>query len=272
MSILNELGYAGARSGPIGQRPFCSEGAYHAGFTTTYEVPLSWPRPENEWDEETTRSRFQARMEEWKANTEWAVLLVHGEEVSDSLHVEWMIDEIASDPEIWIAPFGQVAAYLDSFATDVGVPGIGPGVASAWLHGLSETDTTYVVVTAYNADREESDWSNEIALPPLAAVDSEHWPQTLVETLPPPRALPNPVLAEATLEFVCPLAGPVQVEIFGVSGRVTRRFGLGWAPAGVQRVLWNGRDGSGRPAAAGVYWIRVRTGAKHQVGKVVVRR
>ena len=84
----------------------------------------------------------------WKANLEWRVMLTHNESEADSLHIEWMIDEISSDPEIWIAPFGEVAAYLDSFATDVGVPVVGEGVASAWLHNVSETDTTYVVVTS----------------------------------------------------------------------------------------------------------------------------
>jgi peptidoglycan/xylan/chitin deacetylase (PgdA/CDA1 family) len=272
MSIVNELGYLAARSGPPGPHPFRSQGMYRAGFTTSYEVPLSWPQPRNDWDEATTRSTFQTEIAEWKSNLEWAVILTHHEGEADSQHVAWMIDEIAADPEVWIAPFGQVAAYLDSFATDVGVPVAGEGVASAWLNDLSETDTTYVVVTMYNSAREESGWSNEIAIPPLVSATSESSPPSLVEAWHLPRALPNPVVSQTTLELLCPVAGPARVEIIGVSGRVARTFDLGWVPAGRRRVPWDGRDGSGRPAAAGVYWIRLRTGAGTQVGKAVVRR
>jgi hypothetical protein len=272
MSILNELGCLAARSGPIGERPFYSEGRYSAGFTTSYEVPLSWPRPENEWDEAATRAMFQARMAEWKANAEWAVLMVHDESVSDSLHVEWMIDEISSDSEVWIAPFGQVAAYLDSFATDVGVPATEEGVASAWLYGLSETDTTYVVVTAYNDAREESGWSNEVATPPLVSAAGRVRPVIRPELLAGPRVFPNPFTTETTFEFLVPVSGPLRIEILNVSGRLARAYDMGWVPVGVQRVPWDCRDGSGQPVAAGVYWVRVRTSAGAQMGKAVLRR
>jgi hypothetical protein len=183
-----------------------------------------------------------------------------------------MIDEISSDPEIWIAPYGEVAAYLNDFATDVGIPVTAAGVASAWLHGLSQTDTTHVVVTSYNAACEESGWSNEIALPPQVTPSPERPLASEVEGLPTPRALPNPMVAETTLEFVSPVAGPARVEIFSVSGRAARAFDLGWVPAGMQRLLWDGRDDSGRPVAAGIYWVRVHTGGGAQVGKVVLRR
>jgi hypothetical protein len=272
MSIVNELGYLAARSGPPGPHPFRSQGLYRAGFTTSYEIPLSWPQPKNEWDEATTRSTFAAEIVGWKANLEWAIILTHYEDEADSQHVEWMIDEIASDPEVWIAPFGEVAAYLDGFGTDVGVPVTAPGVASAWLHDVSETDTTYVVVTTYNSDREESGWSNEIAIPPLVSAVNQPTPLPSAKSVPLPRALPNPVVSETTLELLCPVPGPARVEIIGVSGRVARTLDLGSVPAGMQRVLWDGRDESGRPAAAGVYWIRLRTGAGTQVGKAVVRR
>jgi hypothetical protein len=183
-----------------------------------------------------------------------------------------MIDEICSDPEVWIAPFGQVAAYLDSFATDVGVPVAGDGVASAWLRGLSEVDTTYVVVTMYNEAREESGWSNEIAIAPLATAARRPCSVFRPEPTQPPRAVPNPFMTETTLELAVPVAGPLRVEIFSVSGRWMRTYDLGRVSAGAHRVLWDGRDGSGRPAAAGVYWVRVRTGAGTQAGKVVLRR
>ncbi len=69
MSKLNELGYLGARSGGIGEQPFFSEGAFKIGFTTTYEVPHSYPRPVNAWSEATTRATYLTRMAQWKRTT-----------------------------------------------------------------------------------------------------------------------------------------------------------------------------------------------------------
>lgn len=167
MTMLNELGYAAARSGGLGTRPFFSEASYNEGYMSTYGIPLAFPTINNAWDEATTRSKFQNRMTVWKANQHWRVLMAHNEIEADSIHVAWMLDEVSSDPDIWIATFGEVASFLNSFYVDVGTPLDESGtVATAWIHGLSPSDTTWAVVTAYNSALQESGWSNEVAIPP----------------------------------------------------------------------------------------------------------
>lgn len=49
----------------------------------------------------------------------------------------------------------------------------------------------------------------------------------------------------------------VDVEILDASGRVVRQLAGGPAGAGSQVVEWDGRDGTGQPAAAGRYVYRV---------------
>jgi hypothetical protein len=170
MSKLNELGYLGARSGPPGSLPFYSQGAYKIGFTTTFEVPHSFPRPSNAWTEAQTRNQIAARIPIWKANHEWTVLMSHNESEVDAQHLEWTIDTIAADPQIWIARFDEVMEYLVSYFTDVGYP-IDPatGTCGGWIHGLDPAQSRYVVVTAYNPALEESGWSAEIIVPPFGA-------------------------------------------------------------------------------------------------------
>jgi hypothetical protein len=269
MSTLNELGYTAFRSGPLGQRPFFSAASAVRGFMSSYEIPLSSPRPNNAWSEATTRSTYQSRKATWKAKGEWAILLVHGESESDSAHVEWMMDEIASDPAIWIAPFGEVADFFDTFYTDVGYPVDSTGVVSAWIHGLDPTDTTWVVVTAYSDSLQESVWSNEIAILPFTAV-------AVVQDPPPAMfrtvATPNPFRAATSILFHVAQPAAGRLEILDLRGRRVLSRDLGRLAPGPARVGWDGRGAAGEEIAAGVYFYRITVAGETAQGKVALLR
>jgi peptidoglycan/xylan/chitin deacetylase (PgdA/CDA1 family) len=256
MSILNELGYTTVRSGAIGSRPFFSEAAYVPGYTSSYEVPLTFPLPNNSWDEPTTRAKYQQRVATWKANHEWAVLLSHGEAEADSLHVEWMLDEIAADPDVWVAPFGEVADYIAGFFTDVGAPVDSvTGKATGWIHGLSPSETTWVVVTAYSDSLQESAWSNEIAVPPPAPTAVPGAPAARPGAAT--RAFPNPSSAGTTIAFEAPREGRFFLEIFDIRGARIDGRDLGVLQPGRVHVDWSPPSGR-RPLSSGVYVYRVR--------------
>ncbi|HYJ33710.1 MAG TPA: aryl-sulfate sulfotransferase [Candidatus Binatia bacterium] len=57
--------------------------------------------------------------------------------------------------------------------------------------------------------------------------------------------------------------------VFDIHGRLVRR---GEAPAGAARISWDGRDRAGRPAASGVYLIRVEDGSSRSAAKVAIVR
>lgn len=71
---------------------------------------------------------------------------------------------------------------------------------------------------------------------------------------------PNPFRASTELRFSLARPGAVSVAIYDVLGREVRvrARGQGFS-AGPQRLAWDGRDGEGREAGAGVYFVRVRT-------------
>jgi hypothetical protein len=82
---------------------------------------------------------------------------------------------------------------------------------------------------------------------------------------------PNPFQDAADIRFRAAQAGPAWVTVFDAGGRRVRSL-LEEASiaAGVTSLVWNGRDDGGRPAAAGVYWVRVFTSGRTLVQPVTL--
>lgn len=253
MTRLNEWGFRAARSGGIGERPFFSEASFVPGFVSTYEAPLNYPRPSNEWDEATTRVKYQERAAIWAANGTWAMLMAHNEDEADSAHVDWMIDEIANSGDIWIATFGEVTDYLNGFYVDVGVPEESGGFITGWIHDLDPAQEYHVVITAYNDLLEEGAWSAEVTVPAFVTGSPPLSYRRGTDLV----VAPNPFHTSTTLRFVVPRAGPITLEVFDVRGARIGDQRLGPFEIGPTTVVWNARDASRRPYAAGVYFLRL---------------
>jgi len=73
-------------------------------------------------------------------------------------------------------------------------------------------------------------------------------------------AFPNPFNPACEIHFAMPTDGEVMVDIFDVQGHRVRSLLKANAFAGRHKVRWDGRDGAGHMAAAGVYLARVRVG------------
>jgi glucose/arabinose dehydrogenase len=70
-------------------------------------------------------------------------------------------------------------------------------------------------------------------------------------------AAPNPARGQVELGFDLPSAGRVRIGVYDLSGRRIATLADEWRGAGRHALRWNGRDGSGRPAQAGVYLVRL---------------
>ncbi len=86
-------------------------------------------------------------------------------------------------------------------------------------------------------------------------------------------AFPNPSNPLTSIFFDLGRAGPVDVAVYDVAGRLVRRLasGLSLGP-GPQSLTWDGRNQAGEPAAAGVYLYQVRAGAAVQNGRLTLVR
>ena len=71
-----------------------------------------------------------------------------------------------------------------------------------------------------------------------------------------------------------PGGGPALAEVmlYDVRGRRVRTLTRGDYSAGMQSLIWDGRDESGRSVASGIYFLRVSTGGQSQTLKVAVLR
>lgn len=98
---------------------------------------------------------------------------------------------------------------------------------------------------------------------------------TTTAPAPAPRAAPglllapNPFTSATTIRFADARgAGIDAVRIVDAAGRIVRTL----APSGTSAVSWDGRDASGRPVAAGVYFVSARSERGWTTGRVVRRQ
>ncbi len=70
---------------------------------------------------------------------------------------------------------------------------------------------------------------------------------------------PNPFNPRTTIKFDLKQAGPVELAVFDVAGRLVKRLVGETLAAGQHDAVWEGKDTSGRSTAAGVYFFRLKT-------------
>ncbi len=71
---------------------------------------------------------------------------------------------------------------------------------------------------------------------------------------------PNPFRSGVEVAFTLGRQGPVDLVVYDVLGREVRAVARGARlEAGPQSLTWDGRDGGGREAGAGVYFVRLKT-------------
>ena len=74
------------------------------------------------------------------------------------------------------------------------------------------------------------------------------------------------------IQFRLPRASKVRLRLYDVAGREIRRLVDGLADAGVHSVVWDGRDSTGRPAGAGIYFFELRVNEQRLVRRAVLLR
>jgi flagellar hook assembly protein FlgD len=84
---------------------------------------------------------------------------------------------------------------------------------------------------------------------------------------------PNPFRDGTAIEFDVPApGGPVELAIYDVRGRLLRSLVNAPQAPGTRRVQWDGRDGFGQPAPAGVYLCRMRAPGYTRTQKLTLAR
>lgn len=83
---------------------------------------------------------------------------------------------------------------------------------------------------------------------------------------------PSPFRGLTTVRFGLARSGPVQLDLFDVTGRRVRTLARGTMEPGPHVATWDGRDQHGQAVGAGVYFVRLTTPAKTFHSRVVSLR
>lgn len=83
---------------------------------------------------------------------------------------------------------------------------------------------------------------------------------------------PNPFNPQTVIPFDLPQANAVRLDILDLLGQPVRHLVAGELPPGPGRIIWDGHDDLGRPAATGVYLVRLRAGPYEQTRRMLLLR
>ena len=275
MDAVMAAGYTAARNGGFGPHPSGSPvDPDSPNKVDTYEKPATCWAVENSRNETATRSLISSCITRMKRDyLWWASLGAHTLADIDSSHLAWVFDELRLDGEIWVAPFGEVAAYTRQFGITVANPivaGSSPLICRVTLGGFAENVPHYVTVVAYDSTGENSAWSNEeefltIVEPGTGIPHSGAPPSAWLS------AYPNPTGGPVRFRIGVKSASWGRLSVYDDAGRLMRRV-LDGAIAGESIVAWDGRDERGRSLPSGIYLYRLETPSSLRTGRLAVVR
>ncbi len=98
--------------------------------------------------------------------------------------------------------------------------------------------------------------------------DQDRLPERLVVT----GLYPNPFNPNITVSFGLPQAGPAQIRIHDVSGRIVRTLLEEPLTSGWHTVRWNGRSDQGEELPSGMYFCRVQSGNSSVTKKMMLMK
>ena len=124
----------------------------------------------------------------------------------------------------------------------------------------------YVIVTQYNTavqvtPRMLSDFN------PVANDDEVLIPRN-IELL---GNFPNPFNPETTIRFRMDKSAPAELTIYNEKGQVVKTINT-ITTQGINSVVWDGKDLSGKQVSSGVYFFRLKSGSYSSTKKMVMMK
>jgi hypothetical protein len=82
--------------------------------------------------------------------------------------------------------------------------------------------------------------------------------------------VPNPFNPRTTISYTIPRRGHVSLAVYDVTGRLVRKIVNCSQEPGRYTAEWDGKDGSGRNAASGVYFCRLANGGRTDTMRMIL--
>ena len=80
----------------------------------------------------------------------------------------------------------------------------------------------------------------------------------------------NPFNLETVIEYGLPNDCQVKLIIYNILGQRVKTLINGFQKAGYKRIVWNGRDESGKEVSSGIYLYKIDTGRHSDIKKMVM--
>lgn len=113
--------------------------------------------------------------------------------------------------------------------------------------------------------------SGAYRLTPSASIDVPGTPHVSELALAP--GVPNPFATRMILKYQVPRAGAAALRVFDPQGRLVRTLvNESSRPAGDYEAMWDGRDAAGTIVRPGLYLVRLDSGGRRAVQRVVLSR
>jgi len=81
---------------------------------------------------------------------------------------------------------------------------------------------------------------------------------------------PNPFNQNCVFKFYLPAREKLKLDIFDLTGRKIKSFYLQNAQAGLNKLIWNGKDNSGISVGSGSYFYRINVNNNYFSGKLIL--
>jgi hypothetical protein len=142
---------------------------------------------------------------------------------------------------------------------------VGNASEAEYLDSNQPGGPLFYLVTGLDIHGNESVPSNEASVGSVSPVpERAHLVFALHE------AVPNPFNPSTTLSFALAVPGNVQLKTYDTAGRLVATLLNEHMGAGPHKVVWDGRDDSGRAVAAGVYLYRLTAGSYGETKRMVL--
>ncbi|MDF1545541.1 MAG: T9SS type A sorting domain-containing protein, partial [bacterium] len=157
--------------------------------------------------------------------------------------------------------------------TNPPVPVASGEIQSTTLSGLIPGETYHIGIKSVDNALNRADISNVVtaeAMINLATDVDDQIVYDLPEDFDLQQNYPNPFNPSTTIEYSVRDAGHVELAVFDLSGRRTTTLVNESKSAGLYAATWDGSDGSGHPAASGVYFYRIQAGDYTETKKMIL--
>jgi hypothetical protein len=135
-------------------------------------------------------------------------------------------------------------------------------------NGVTEGNTYYYKLTAYDFSGNVSGYSNELEVLVLGVDEGRGVPTEFALK----QNYPNPFNPSTTLKYQLPSATHVRVTVYNTLGVEIATLVNGIQDAGYFSITWDGRDNSGKSVSSGIYLYKMEAGDYSAVRKMVLMK